>query len=70
MDLDALGDTIRELREIRGWDQVDLANRAGTGRSTIGEYERKRCYPELKNLAKIAQAFDAKPSDLLKDAGL
>ena len=28
MDLDALGDTIRELREIRGWSIRDLSERA------------------------------------------
>jgi len=70
MDLDALGDTIRELREMRGWSQGDLARRSGVARSNICEQENKNNHPELRSLAKIAQAFDAKPSELLKDAGL
>jgi transcriptional regulator with XRE-family HTH domain len=70
MDLDALGDTIRELREMRGWSQGDLARRSGVGRSNICEQENKNNHPELRSLAKIAAAFDAKPSELLDDAGL
>jgi len=70
MNLDALGDTIKELREIRGWRQEDLAERAGVGRSNIGAYETKHCLPQLETLAKIAAAFDAKPSEFLDDAGL
>jgi len=70
MNLDALGDTIRELREMRGWSQGDLARRSGVGRSNISEQENKNNHPELRSLAKIADAFDARPSELLKDAGL
>jgi len=70
MDLDNIGDTIRELRELRGWSQGDLARRSGVGRSNICENENHNQHPELKSLAKIADAFDARPSELLKDAGL
>jgi len=70
MDLDALGDTIRELREIRGWSIRDLSERSGVGRANICEYENCNQYPSLSSLAKIAAAFDAKPSELLDDAGL
>jgi len=70
MNLDAIGDTIRDLREIRGWGQVDLETRAGVGRGAISKYECGESVPGLENLTKIAAAFDAKPSELLKDAGL
>jgi transcriptional regulator with XRE-family HTH domain len=70
MDLDALGDTIRELREIRGWSIRDLSERSGVGRANICEHENHNQHPSLPSLAKIADAFDAKPSELLKDAGL
>jgi len=69
-DLDNIGDTIKELREIRGWSIRDLSERAGVGRANICEHENHNQHPELKSLAKIAAAFDAKPSELLKDAGL
>jgi len=70
MDLDNIGDTIRELREMRGWSIRDLSERAGVGRANVCEYENHNQHPELRSLAKIADAFDAKPSELLKDAGL
>jgi len=69
-DLDNIGDTIKELREIRGWGQVDLEDRSGVGRGAISKYECGENVPGLGNLTKIAQAFDARPSELLDDAGL
>ncbi|MCS3667381.1 transcriptional regulator with XRE-family HTH domain [Salinibacter ruber] len=69
-DLDALGDTIRELREIRGWSIRDLSERAGVARAPICKYENNNQRPSLSSLAKIAAAFDARPSELLDDAGL
>jgi len=69
-DLNALGDTIRELREIRGWSIRDLSERAGVARAPICEYENNNQRPSLSSLAKIAAAFDARPSELLDDAGL
>jgi len=70
MDLDALGDTIRELREIRGWSIRDLSERSGVARAPICEYENNNQHPSLRSLAKIAAAFNARPSELLDDAGL
>jgi len=70
MNLDSIGDTIKELREIRGWSIRDLSERAGVGRANICEHENHNQHPSLPSLAKIADAFDARPSDLLKDAGL
>jgi len=70
MDLDALGDTIRELREIRGWSIRDLSERSGVARAPICKYENHKRHPKMKSLAKIAAAFDARPSELLDDAGL
>jgi len=69
-DLDALGDTIRELREIRGWSIRDLSERSGVARAPICEYENNNQRPSLRSLERIAAAFDARPSELLDDAGL
>jgi len=69
-DLDALGDTIRDLRKIRGWSIRDLSERSGVGRGNICQHENHNQHPSLPSLAKIAAAFDAKPSELLDDAGL
>jgi len=70
MNLDALGDTIRDLREIRGWSIRDLSERSGVARAPICKYENHDRHPQMRSLAKIAAAFDAKPSELLDDAGL
>jgi len=69
-DLDNIGNTIKELREIRGWSIRDLSERSGVARSNIWEQENKNSHPELRSLAKIADAFDGRPSELLDDAGL
>jgi ribosome-binding protein aMBF1 (putative translation factor) len=67
---DALGKTIRELRQLRGWSRVQLYKRCGVHPSTIGSYEDGAASPSVQKLARIATAFEASPSDLLKDAGL
>lgn len=67
---DALGQTIRELRQLRGWSRSQLYKRCGVHASTIGSYETGDASPSIQKVARIATAFDAKASDLLKDAGL
>ena len=42
MDDAGLGRTLRVLRQRRGWRQVDLADRAGFGRSVISDIEHGR----------------------------
>jgi len=69
-DLTQIGTTIRELRELRGWSQRELAKRAGLTGSMVSNYENKVFLPRLSSLARIADAFDATPSDLLDDANL
>jgi transcriptional regulator with XRE-family HTH domain len=39
-------------------------------RAPICKYENHKRHPKMRSLAKIAAAFDAKPSELLDDAGL
>lgn len=65
-----IGATIKELRELRGWSQRELSRRSGVSRKTLASYESGDCNPTLKKLCALAEAFDAKASALLKDAGL
>jgi ribosome-binding protein aMBF1 (putative translation factor) len=67
---DPLGQTIRELREMRGWSQDQLYKKCGVHASTISSYEAGTGSPSVQKLTRIASAFDADASDLLKDAGL
>ena len=50
--------TIRELREAKGWTQLDLAFRVGVTLSTISNWERGRYEPRLKQLRDLARVFE------------
>jgi len=67
---DALSETVRELRDIRGWTQRETAKRAGVGRNVIQRLENGYGATTMKPLCKIASAFGVKAWKLLKDAGL
>lgn len=53
-----LGAKIRDLREARGEDIVDLAVAVGVSRSHIGQVEKGRKPVSLKTLKKIAKHYD------------
>ena len=63
-----LGETIRRLREERGWTQDELAHRSGLHRTYIGGIERGERNVSLLNITEIAKALVVPPSQLL--AGL
>ncbi len=49
-------ETIKELRERKGWTQLQLANEVGVTPSTIYNWERGRFVPrvgQLRDLAKV-----------------
>lgn len=50
--------TIRELREERGWTQLDLAVRLGVTPATVYNWERGRHEPKVRQLRAIARTFD------------
>src|SRR4051812_21614328 len=45
------------LRDLRGWDQYQLAVAAGLSDDTISAYERGKLLPSLKVLLRLAQAM-------------
>lgn len=59
------GRRLASLIAERGWNQSDLARRAGIGRDAVSTYIRGRSYPEPKNLTKLAKALDMSPAALL-----
>jgi transcriptional regulator with XRE-family HTH domain len=63
--LHLFGDTVRQLREARGWSQEELADRCQLHRTYIGGVERGERNIGLLNVLKIAQALDIAPSRLL-----
>jgi transcriptional regulator with XRE-family HTH domain len=56
--------TIRQLREERGWTQLELANRLGVTPSTIYNWERGRFDPRASQLRQLADAFGVKMDDI------
>lgn len=50
--------TIRELREARGWKQLDLAYQLGVTPATIYNWESGKHNPNALQLRKLAQLFD------------
>lgn len=64
----AFGDSLRELREQRGLSQEAAALACGIDRSYYGKIERGMKSPTLGTVWRIADAFDARPSDLLARA--
>jgi transcriptional regulator with XRE-family HTH domain len=63
----ALGLTLRTLRNKRKWSQTELALRADVDRNYISLVELGRSSPSVRLLFKLCDALDMKPSDLIKD---
>ena len=68
--LSKLGDAVRAARRAQGLSQEALADAAGIDRSHMGKIERGERNVTIMNIARIATALNASPSDLLREAGL
>lgn len=62
---EALAARIRRWRAARGWNQQDLADRAGFARSTLSKIENGLLSPTFEILLKIAGGFGCDLSDLV-----
>jgi len=52
------GEVLRRMRQIRGWSQLELANRAGLGYATIANLETKEGRdPSVTTCKKLDSAF-------------
>lgn len=57
---------LRELRDARGWTQVELAERAGVTRATVSRIEGgKVASLDLEVFEKLANALDVHPAILI-----
>jgi transcriptional regulator with XRE-family HTH domain len=61
-----VGNTIRELRQAKGWSQQLLADHAQIERSHLTRLEEGRKEAGLRVLERIADALDVEPADLLR----
>jgi putative transcriptional regulator len=57
-------DRLRELRAVRRWSQVDLADRLDVSRQTVDAIETGRYDPSLPLAFKIAAVFGERIEDL------
>ena len=59
------GIAVRQLREVRGWSQEQLAERSNLNRSYVGEVERGRVIASILTAQKLARALDIDIASLL-----
>ena len=50
--------TIRQLREARGWTQLELANLLGITPATVYSWERDRNEPRASQFRRLAELFE------------
>lgn len=62
----AFGQRVRRLREAKGWTQEELAEKADIHRTYLGGIERGLRNVALRNIAKIAQAFELSLSEFFQ----
>jgi transcriptional regulator with XRE-family HTH domain len=65
----SFGETVREVRGELGMSQEALALVAELDRSYVGGIERGEHNLTLINVAKVAEALELSPSELLKRSG-
>ena len=49
--------TIRELRDERGWSQMELATKLGVSLATVYNWERGKYEPRVTQFREIAKVF-------------
>ena len=49
--------TLRQLRQARGWTQQDVAERLGTSRSLVSRWERGETVPRARTQQRLAILF-------------
>jgi len=65
-----LGETLRKYRNITGWSQEELGERANLHPSYIGQIERGTKKISLLTLQKLSAALKVKISDLLQEKSI
>ena len=57
--------TIKQLREERGWTQLDLAYKLRVQPMTVSTWERARADPSAVKLRDLARVFDVAMGDII-----
>lgn len=56
-----VGLALSTLRELKGLSQVEVASRAGIGKSQLSKYENGKELPKLESLGKVLNALGSDP---------
>ncbi len=59
------GEMIRELRELKGWSQLDLADKTGISQTNISAIENGRVEIGKQRSITIAEALDVHPASIM-----
>ncbi len=57
--------TIRELRQERGWTQLELAYKLGVTPVTVYNWERGRSEPRVSQFRSLARLFEVGMDDIV-----
>ena len=60
-----LGQRIHELRQARGWSQVELARKLNVSKQTISNWENDNIQPSIEMLVRLAQVLNITTDYLL-----
>ncbi len=60
---------VKQNRVLRGWSQIDLAEKVGNNFQNIPRLERGEITPTLFWCYKLADAFDITLPELIKEVG-
>lgn len=60
-----LNEQIRELRNIRGISQIQLANKLGVTKQSVSNWENDNILPSIEMLVKIVNFFEVSTDYLL-----
>jgi transcriptional regulator with XRE-family HTH domain len=59
------GQRLRQIRQARGYSQVELGKRVGLSQRMMGHYEKHVQAPPVQMVAKLAQALKVSTDELL-----
>jgi len=60
-----IGETIRILRELKGWTQKDLAKRSGINETNLSSLENNKIEIGKRRAEQLAKAFNIHPAIIM-----
>ncbi len=57
-----------ESRKNKGWTQEKLAQKSNFSRNSIGNWERGKYEPKIKDIEKLAKTLEISPNELLENS--